>query len=254
MARKLYTRSLVQATVLPWAFFVLIAAFQPAAGVASNEDPAVSANASIREKLKVRFAHVQNEQFKRYSDAREKELKDLGLAIAALEEDSPRVKTIAQQKHNAGKFLKEFIRRKIRTPREEFAALHERALAFVGEGRLAEAAKLYEEIVIKNPEDDEAYLIMGHVYLMSGQYAKAEDAFRNSVHIDPRNQDEIIPFYEKRVVKDPNDDAAYADLGYACIVVGDPLKARQAFKDSLQINPSNETALKGVALLKKITA
>ena len=112
------------------------------------------------------------------------------------------------------------------------------------------ALELYEEIVLKNPEDDQAYLIMGHIYLMSGDYQKSENSFQNAVHIYPDNIHEITPFYENKILKNPDDDAAYADLGYAYLILEDFLKAKSAFKNALSINPYNQTAaegLKGIA-------
>ena len=127
--------------------------------------------------------------------------------------------------------------------------MHENALRAVESNRLLDAARLYEEIVLLDPDDDEAYLIMGHSYLLSGNTAKAADAFQNAIHIDPENAREIIPFYENLVLKNVDDDSAHAELGYAWLILGDPEKAQEAFREALAINPYNAMALEGSTIL-----
>ena len=259
----MYIRNRLQAIVLVTAF--LCAGPCAKTGLCAMSDEAVTqANAALRSKMKSEFVALQKEQLTHFSQAREERLKGLELALGALEEDSARMESLSKKLSQANDFLKGLIQKRITVVKElgaapgepsaEAVALHERALEMVSEDRLKEAAALYEEIVLRDPEDDEAYLIMGHVYLMSGQYAKAEDAFRNAAHIDPENLRNITPFYENRVLDDPNDDAAYVDLGYARIIVGDALKAKQAFRDALSINPANEAAVKGLELLEKLGA
>lgn len=132
---------------------------------------------------------------------------------------------------------------------DKITLLHQRALDFVAERRYVEASKIYEEIVLTEPEDDQAYLIMGHVYLLSGSFAKAEEAFSNAVHIDSQNLQEITPFYENIILQNPDDDSGFANLGYARMIVGDFLKAREAFLQALEINPDNSGALQGINYL-----
>ncbi len=126
------------------------------------------------------------------------------------------------------------------------AVLHERALVLVSQRNLAEAAKIYEEIILRNPDDDQAYIIMGHTYVLSGEYEKAKNAFQNAVHIDPENINEITPFYENIVLQNPDDDVAYANLGYVYLILGEVIKAKGAFQTALSINPDNGPALSGL--------
>ncbi|HXV18523.1 MAG TPA: tetratricopeptide repeat protein, partial [Candidatus Omnitrophota bacterium] len=132
---------------------------------------------------------------------------------------------------------------------DRVTSLHQTALDLVAERRYVEAAKIYQEIVLTEPDDDQAYLIMGHVYLLSGSPGKAEEAFSNAVHIDPANIQEITPFYENIILQNPDDDDGYANLGFARIIVGDFLKAREAFLQALEINPDNPAALEGLSYL-----
>ena len=111
------------------------------------------------------------------------------------------------------------------------------------------AATAYEEIVLLSPDDDEAYLLLGHCRLLNTDYEKARAAFFNAIQIDPANAKEVTRLYENILVENPQDDAAYAHLGFANWILGKKEKAKQAFESALQINPGNleaRTALAGL--------
>ena len=129
--------------------------------------------------------------------------------------------------------------------------LHQKALQFVANDNLKDAARIYEQIVLVDPDDDEAYILMGHSYFMIGEYAKAEAAYHNAVSIDPENRKEIAPFYENFILQNPSDDVAYTNLGYAYLMLGDASKARDAFKDALSIQPDNRNAQIGIRHTEK---
>ncbi len=135
---------------------------------------------------------------------------------------------------------------------ETLAQKHERALRYVASQELEKASKLYEEIILDDPDDDQAYIIMGHTYILTGKYDKAENAFKNAVHIDPANVDEITPFYQNIIMQNPNDDMAYNNLGYACLILGDYVKARDAFMQCLELNPENAAARDGMKTLETV--
>lgn len=50
------------------------------------------------------------------------------------------------------------------------------------------AARIYEEIILMEPDDDTAYAEMGRCYLMLGDTDRARMAFANALHIDPDNR------------------------------------------------------------------
>jgi tetratricopeptide (TPR) repeat protein len=128
--------------------------------------------------------------------------------------------------------------------------LHEKALALAADEKFAEAAEIYEEIVLTDPEDDQAYLLMGHNYLLSGSTQKAQNAFENAIHIDPANQAEILPFYENLVLQNPEEELMRVYLGYAHLMMGNRLKAKDAFREALSINPESFEAVRGLRILE----
>lgn len=59
-----------------------------------------------------------------------------------------------------------------------------------------------------------------------------------------------IDVYSEIILTEPDDDAAYTNMGQAYLVLGDFKRAGDAFENALHINPDNEIA---VAALKKIS-
>lgn len=182
------------------------------------------------------------------------EMRKLRYKMKALNEDTARLRAQLSMDEQAKIFLDEAIvtaRRKAAEIElnDPIRRLHEEGLRLVAEKRMAEAAQVYEEITLKSPDDDQAYIILGHVYLLSGEYEKSERAFHNAVSIDGENIGQIVPFYENLIMQSAEDDQAQSNLGYACLMVGDYGRARQAFMDALSIDGDNESALKGLILL-----
>ena len=201
------------------------------------------ANRSMAARFETQQLELMEKRDRDPSAVLEKEMENLKYKIQALREDEARLSASLpknSETSQTGDVAAD----------AEINQMHERALEYAGKNDFKKALALYEEIVLKNPEDDQAYLIMGHIYLMSGDYQKSENSFQNAVHIYPDNIHEITPFYENKILKNPDDDAAYADLGYAYLILEDFLKAKSAFKNALSINPYNQTAaegLKGIA-------
>lgn len=138
-----------------------------------------------------------------------------------------------------------------RLPPITMSDLHRKGLELTSERRYAEAARIYEEIIIADANDDEAYIILGHLYLLSGRYADAENAFWNAVEIDPSTREDIIPFYENLILQSPDDDTALSQLGYALLIMGDVSRAEASFRDALEINPLNEEARRGLGVIDR---
>lgn len=223
---------------------------------------ALQINRKLITDLSEEYQKLHARQVEHFSQNTEKKMHDLEVEIVSLNSDALRLEHSLAQQMQAEEMLKGLIARKLaeirsdalpQTPasgRDLAYKLHSQALAEVEAGRLDEAVKLYQEVILNNPNDDEAYLIMGHCELMLGHYEKAELAFHSSISIDPQNINDITPFYENRILRDPNDDQAYADLGYAWLMLGDFLKAKEAFRNALSINPQNEPSLRGMETIR----
>ena len=225
----------------------------------------LSINRSLLAKTEAEALSLEEEEEREPSESLEQKLQDVRYKIKALQEDAVRIQGGLPQNRQANEFLKDLIVQKhprskkistdTATPKKEptaleakISGLHEKALELVSEKKLKEASRVYEDIILLDPEDDQAYLLMGHTYLLGGDYGKAETAFQNAVHIDPENMHEIVPFYKNIALQNPGDDDTYSNLGFAYLMVEDYSKAEEAFKDSLGINPENGEAQKGLKI------
>ena len=135
-------------------------------------------------------------------------------------------------------------------PNPSVIKLHERALDFVAKKELKKAIQIYEEIVLTEPNDQEAYLIMGHCYVLTGDYEKGEQAFQNAVHIEPQNVKQIVPFYQNLVTLNPNDANAHANLGFVWLMFGDTEAGLKSFEQALTLDPGNPYALRGIQVVE----
>lgn len=224
----------------------------------------LEANRSLLSGFEAEYAALKQEESEKPGPQTQRRLLAVKVKIDALKDDAGRLESSVAPNIQASVFLEDLIRKKTilaaRPPKKPGAAappsqsatlmgLHEKALGFVASKKLEEASKIYEEITLIDPDDEQAYIIMGHTYLLRHRYEAAERAFHNAVSINPENIGEITPFYENLIIQNPDDDEAYSNLGYACVIVGDMEKAVNAFKNALDINPENQESLKGLAVL-----
>ncbi len=56
----------------------------------------------------------------------------------------------------------------------------------------------------------------------------------------------VIHLYQEIIFIEPDDEAAYTNLGHAYMVLGDTAKAKDAFLNALDINPENKVARLGI--------
>ena len=253
-------------------FLMLVSVPLPFAAAADDDHPYVAAlrslsvNRSLLTRAQTEYRMLLQQEGLEAGERTAERLSDLRYKIQALNEDAERLHRALPADKKADEFLEEMIQReqalgsgtravdtaaekklenKVRTIYE----LHERALDHAAAGRFDEAAKVYEEITLLSPDDDEAYLLLGHCRLAWGDYEKAADAFRNAMDIDPNNAREIPRLYENILVENPSDDEALTLLGYARLLLGAPEEARLAFEEALKINSSNEAARRGLTEL-----
>lgn len=60
------------------------------------------------------------------------------------------------------------------------------------------------------------------------------------------NLREAVALYWDIILSEPDDDAAYTNLGQLYLVLGDTDRAKDAFGNALHINPENEAAQAGI--------
>ena len=248
-------------------FFVLtlLATCPALADDAGDTHPYVSAlrslsiNHSLLTKAEEEYRGLQEKGTQGPSEETDKRSSDLRYKIQALNEDAQRLREALPADKRAEEFLTHLVHQKTGAKPVDPAAekrfddtmkaiyrLHEKALSHVAEHRFEQAERTYEEIVLLSPDDDEAYLLLGHTCLAAAHYEKAAAAFRSAMHIDPSNAREIPRLYENILVENPADDEAMTQLGYAYLLLGHAKKAHLSFNDALALNPHNQEARRGL--------
>lgn len=201
---------------------------------------ALEINRSLIERFQAEY-ELLNEKAKAKNSADSiKKMEDLEYKIKALKEDALRLQSAIPEERAfapTGKTRQPFLSRAL--------SLHEKALDLVSLNMLEEAAGLYEEIILSNSHDEEAYILLGHCRLLSNDYDKAKTAYESAISLKRENAQGIISFYQNLVIQSPYDDEAQTHLGYAYLLLNDLLRAKEAFKDALELNPDNERARAG---------
>ncbi len=229
-----------------------------AAETARDDRPYVSAmrslslNHSLLAKAEAEYRELQEQEAHDTTGSVARRLSDLRYKIQAFNEDAERLKSLipADKKEFIPGPTPEHVdvaaEKRVADSLGKIYRMHEQALRSVAQQKYEEAEKIYEEIVLLSPDDDEAYLLLGHAGLAAGHYRKAGRAFHNAIHIRPENAREITRLYENILVENPSDDDALTQLGYAHLLLGSAENARHAFQDALTIDPKNEEARKGL--------
>lgn len=205
-------------------------------------------NRSLLSKVEAEYDNLSKREARRPSAQGAEILSNLQYKIKALREDAQRLQSELPKSIRAAEFLKDLSghapldverEKKLNEKIQSIYALHEKALVWVSQKHYAEASKIYEEIILESPDDEEAYLLLGHTRVLTSEYEKAKEAFGNAIHIDAANGAEIPRFYENILIENPKDDDAYCHLGFVYWILDEQARAKEAFEAALEINPEN---------------
>lgn len=97
----------------------------------------------------------------------------------------------------------------------------------------AEQTATLEAEVLRNPQNTQAWVHLGHSYFDTDQYAKAISAYEKALELNPENAD------------------VWTDLGIMYRRSGQPGKAIENFDKAVVVDPKHETARfnKGIVLM-----
>lgn len=104
-------------------------------------------------------------------------------------------------------------------------SLKQRAQAFLNQGKLEQARKIYQQLCEKNSIDAESHYMLGSIYGRLGKFQEAIPLFRKTIKLQP---DAII---------------AHCGLGAALQGQGLLSEAEQAFQDALRLQPNSPDIL-----------
>ena len=66
--------------------------------------------------------------------------------------------------------------------------LHRKAESLIIQNKFRESIDIFKEIILLEPDDEEAYTQMGFSYLVLGEYEHAKEAFGQALSINPENE------------------------------------------------------------------
>jgi tetratricopeptide (TPR) repeat protein len=113
---------------------------------------------------------------------------------------------------------------------------------YIQSGRLREAVTEAEEILKQNPDDLNARRILARIYTrMIG------DSQQNK--IDEGMVKKAIEQFQKITDKDPSDADSWLMLGRLQKISQNSLEAEKAYKKALELDPNNEDAMTGLAMV-----
>ena len=114
---------------------------------------------------------------------------------------------------------------------------------YIQTNRLADAVALAEDMLKQNPNNLDARRMLGRIYLRlaSGntQQGRIDESFLRKA----------IEQYQKVTAKDPKDADSWVMLGRLYRASSNSPDAEKAFNSALQVDPDNEDALTGLAMM-----
>jgi Flp pilus assembly protein TadD len=143
---------------------------------------------------------------------------------------------------------------------EQIALIHER-------GKHPEfAIKVYQDILVIDAKNALANEKLGLYYLNRGQDGKAKQFLSQAVKTDARkwksynglgviadleqNTAEAINYYQVALAIEPSNPMLLNNLGYSYYLKGDELKARDLFKQALNLDTQYKRAIQNLALIE----
>ena len=122
-------------------------------------------------------------------------------------------------------------------------------------GRLTEAAELYQQILLSDPNQFEPFYSLGMICLQAGQLEDAQQLMGNALHIRPefpegwcargivllqlRRADEALGCFDRALALVPNFMEAHSSQATAYLELNRPDEALLALDKALALNPSH---------------
>lgn len=84
---------------------------------------------------------------------------------------------------------------------QQLGKLHQRAEEYILTNNFKAAIRMYDEIVLLEPDDETAYTGLGQCYLVLGDFDRAKNAYLNALHINPNNE---VAYLGLQKIEDPD--------------------------------------------------
>jgi predicted deacylase len=136
---------------------------------------------------------------------------------------------------------------------------HELARTHLKSARYREAIRCYEEILSRDPLDDDAWLSMGGAYRALGGYEKAIECYDKAIGINPGNDDhwyyrgkafarlsqheEALKCFDRVLELTPTDEFSWISKAKALKGLGKGEESLKSLERAIEINDRNEDSL-----------
>ncbi len=152
------------------------------------------------------------------------------------------------------------------TLKENYRAAHiGLGQVYIREERFTDAARQFQAVLDKEPDNYEVNLQLGEVFSKTGQFESASKQFRKAISLQPEsavsyvalgNVYELLKdyvdaekFYRKALSIDPFLATGYYGLGNIYLVRRDLLSAQKAYALAIQLNPDYTDAYNGLGIV-----
>ena len=75
---------------------------------------------------------------------------------------------------------------------QKLEAIHSRAEDRILKNDFRAAIKIYQEILLEEPDDETSFTGMAQCYMVLGDFPRAKDAYQNALHINPDNETALL--------------------------------------------------------------
>nr|WP_199330422.1 tetratricopeptide repeat protein [Microcoleus sp. FACHB-68] len=143
----------------------------------------------------------------------------------------------------------------VEQPVNQFNNLFAEALSLQNQGQFAEAEQKYQEYLLYQNQDAEAWLNLGILYVQTQRYAQSIEALLKSLELDPENASlynylafafeknnsltQAILAYRQLIELEPANFEAYNNLGQLLNQLGENEPAEAAYRQAISINPNH---------------
>ena len=164
--------------------------------------------------------------------------------------------------------LAEYGRVLIKDP-DHLEALYGSALAYLGEGELANAERCLQRVTELEPAFPDAFAHLGSVSRLLGNFGQAAESLEKALGLEPGHAmarlnladllldqeqfEEALQIFNSLVEEDPQNIAALIRLGEVNLQAGRPGTAREYFERVIDLDDQNPAALDYLANLKTST-
>ena len=144
-------------------------------------------------------------------------------------------------------------------PGDEAGQVLRRALQAHADGDLDQAADLYKQVLVLDPESKFAYYNLGLIHQTEGRLGAAAESYEQAIAIDPAfgpalfnlatvrteegESEEAIDLYREVLEVNPDNAAAHLNLGFLLVDTGNRKEGKAELATAVELDPTLESRI-----------